>query len=239
VIPPSKTSLPAPAWKYWCPEQARGVEFGTLRSDHAAGLKTHFHNESQITFVISGVRSFLVREEQINLTAGQYIVFPAGLPHKALPVQTAGTVCVNTYLPASGDAVTLLAACLERLWDRGARLQLDDVPEMFLTNWPQNQQSVSPDAFPSSTSQNVLVRLRALRANLSREGFSRRFSQDYGMPPHAFDLVSRLNAARGLLRAGADDLAAIAAETGFADQSHMGRLFHRTFGTTPGRYRRH
>jgi AraC-like DNA-binding protein len=44
-----------------------------------------------------------------------------------------------------------------------------------------------------------------------------------------------LNRARRLLRAG-EPIAAVAAETGFADQSHLGRLFRRTFGTTPGAY---
>jgi transcriptional regulator GlxA family with amidase domain len=71
---------------------------------------------------------------------------------------------------------------------------------------------------------------------MSREGFSRMFARRHGMPPHAFWLMARLNHARGLLRAG-EDIAGVAAETGFADQSHLGRWFRRAFGVTPGRYR--
>ena len=56
------------------------------------------------------------------------------------------------------------------------------------------------------------------------------------MPPHAFWQLAKLNDARRLLRAG-QDIAAVAAETGFSDQSHLGRCFRRVFGVTPGRFR--
>jgi AraC-like DNA-binding protein len=38
------------------------------------------------------------------------------------------------------------------------------------------------------------------------------------------------------MRAG-DSLAEAAFASGFADQSHMTRQFHRTYGITPGRWR--
>jgi AraC-like DNA-binding protein len=56
------------------------------------------------------------------------------------------------------------------------------------------------------------------------------------MPPHAYRLAERLNAARERLRAGAAP-AELAAELGFADQSHLGRHFRRLFGTSPRAYR--
>ncbi|NUB21797.1 helix-turn-helix domain-containing protein, partial [Azospirillum formosense] len=73
-------------------------------------------------------------------------------------------------------------------------------------------------------------------AGMSREGYTRRFRKTHGVPPHAFGLQERLNEARLLLRAG-EPIAAVAADTGFTDQSHLGRCFRRAFGVTPGRYR--
>ncbi|MGX1282843.1 helix-turn-helix transcriptional regulator [Bradyrhizobium elkanii] len=60
-------------------------------------------------------------------------------------------------------------------------------------------------------------------------------SRELGIPPHTFRLLARLNLARQLLRAG-EPIAAVAADAGFSDQSHLTRLFRRTFGTTPGVY---
>ncbi|WP_424031780.1 helix-turn-helix domain-containing protein [Methylocella sp.] len=76
----------------------------------------------------------------------------------------------------------------------------------------------------------------AARNGLSREGFSRKFAGEYGMPPHAYRIVDRLNAARRRLWQDAC-LAALAAELDFADQSHFGRHFRRAFGVTPRAYR--
>lgn len=76
----------------------------------------------------------------------------------------------------------------------------------------------------------------AAQAGLRRESFTRRFTQRVGMPPHAYRLADRLNAARQRLREGAV-LAELAAELGFADQSHLGRHFRRMFGTSPRAYR--
>ena len=76
----------------------------------------------------------------------------------------------------------------------------------------------------------------ALLAGRSREGVSRWFKKIHGLPPQAFQILSRLNHARTLLRSGASPVIA-SVEAGFADQSHMGRHFLRFFGVTPGRYR--
>jgi AraC-like DNA-binding protein len=57
------------------------------------------------------------------------------------------------------------------------------------------------------------------------------------VPPHAWLLQRRAEKARGLIRNGSS-LAAAAASCGFADQSHMTRVFVRQFGFTPGAWKR-
>jgi AraC-like DNA-binding protein len=65
----------------------------------------------------------------------------------------------------------------------------------------------------------------------------RRFEKAYGVPPHAWLLLQRGERARSLIREGST-LAQAATSCGFADQSHMTRLFVRQFGFTPGAWQR-
>lgn len=71
-------------------------------------------------------------------------------------------------------------------------------------------------------------------SGLSRYQLLRAFSQGVGLTPHAYLIQRRLNMARRLIRNGMP-LAEAAAASGFADQSHMTRLFTRFFGFSPGR----
>jgi len=73
----------------------------------------------------------------------------------------------------------------------------------------------------------------ALMAGLSRFQLLRHFDKAFGLTPHAWLLQQRAERARGLIRGGAS-LAQAAASSGYADQSHMTRLFARQFGFTPG-----
>ncbi len=65
----------------------------------------------------------------------------------------------------------------------------------------------------------------------------RHFTRACGLPPHAYLVQVRVNRAAALLRQGVAP-AQVAAECGFADQSHLNRHFLRQFGLTPGAYRR-
>jgi AraC-like DNA-binding protein len=58
-----------------------------------------------------------------------------------------------------------------------------------------------------------------------------------GLPPHSLQLAHGIRTARRLLEAGRS-IAEVAAETGFADQSHLHRHFQRSLGLTPGEYQR-
>ena len=77
----------------------------------------------------------------------------------------------------------------------------------------------------------------AAMAGLGKYQLLRRFAAAYGMPPHAWLLQQRAERARCRIRAG-DTLAAAALASGFADQSHMTRVFARQFGFTPGAWQR-
>ncbi len=65
----------------------------------------------------------------------------------------------------------------------------------------------------------------------------RAFRAAYGLPPHRYQLQRRVQLAQGRLQAGVE-LAALAADLGFADQSHFTRVFKSVVGVTPGAYQR-
>ena len=74
-------------------------------------------------------------------------------------------------------------------------------------------------------------------AKLSRFELVRRFREQVGLPPHAFQLDLRINEARRLLTAGRSPTE-VALICGFADQPHLTRMFKRAVGVTPGEYAR-
>jgi len=74
-------------------------------------------------------------------------------------------------------------------------------------------------------------------AGIDRFRLTRLFQRTFGTSPHAYLVRLRLRAARRLLAIGRTP-AQVAAEVGFADQSHLGRWFRRAYRMTPAAYRR-
>ncbi|CAD6514650.1 HTH-type transcriptional activator RhaS [Paraburkholderia kirstenboschensis] len=74
-------------------------------------------------------------------------------------------------------------------------------------------------------------------AGIDRFRLTRLFQQAFGTSPHAYLVRLRLRAARRLLANGRTPVE-VAAEVGFADQSHLGRWFRRAYRMTPAAYRR-
>jgi AraC-like DNA-binding protein len=75
----------------------------------------------------------------------------------------------------------------------------------------------------------------ARESGLSRFQVLRGFARATGFTPHAYLMQRRIDLARRLIVRGSG-LADAAAVSGFADQSHMTRLFVRTYGVSPGAY---
>ena len=101
--------------------------------------------------------------------------------------------------------------------------------------------AIALDAVRQSLSEQLqapptLAALAAV-AGVSRFQLLRRFAAAHGCTPYAWVMQQRAERARGLIRAGSS-LADAAAAVGFADQSHMTRVFTRQFGFTPGAWQR-
>lgn len=77
----------------------------------------------------------------------------------------------------------------------------------------------------------------AAQVDMTPGYFARAFRHSVGEPPHRWLLRQRIERAKELLRIPGVPLAEIAAACGFADQSHLTRVFGRVVGVTPGRWR--
>ncbi|MCG6574232.1 AraC family transcriptional regulator [Pseudomonas sp. AF32] len=85
-------------------------------------------------------------------------------------------------------------------------------------------------AFPPSLEE------LASSVGLSPFHFARVFRKATGLPPHSWVTQKRLACAQMLLKQGITP-SRVAAELGFADQSHLTRQFKQAFGIGPGAYR--
>jgi len=79
----------------------------------------------------------------------------------------------------------------------------------------------------------------AAECALSRGHFSKAFKTTTGQSPHAWLIERRIEAARQMLQASSASLSEIAIACGFADQSHLTRVFRQRVGVTPGCFRAH
>ena len=82
----------------------------------------------------------------------------------------------------------------------------------------------------------TLAELSAV-AGLSPFRLTRVFKAATGLPPHAYQVQLRVARAQEGLRAGRP-IAEVALDCGFADQSHLTRVFKRSLGFTPGQFRK-
>lgn len=86
-----------------------------------------------------------------------------------------------------------------------------------------------------NVAENIRLESLAEIARLSPFHLNRTFSAQIGLPPHQFQNQLRIEKSIELL-AEKRNLAEIALETGFSDQSHFNRFFKRYTGVTPKRF---
>lgn len=221
-------------WSYW---RAAEAEFAFWPGGMAPDLKPHFHDETQLTLVLAGERRFTLGRTDFAVRAGECIVIPAGMPHRSLPADLSAARCLNVYAPFLADepAVFVVPEALDAASEAGMAL----LGGIVAGRARPRRLDVGEPAWAGGAgllSRPMTIGRIAAARGISREEFSRRFARKAGLPPHAYRIVLRLNEARRRLREAAP-IAGLAADLGFADQSHFGRQFRRVFGVTPAAYR--
>jgi len=96
----------------------------------------------------------------------------------------------------------------------------------------------SKDLMANDLAEDLSLARVASQCGLSREHFSRAFKVTTGFTPHQWRQLCRIDAVKQLLAGRSRSIADIAISCGFADQSHLTRVFGRIVGTSPAQRRR-
>ena len=124
------------------------------------------------------------------------------------------------------QAESLLLSLVNRLISERTARPLDRLPQSL-----HRAKSLIDDRPTDDLSLGDL----ADASGLSRFQVLRGLTKMTGLTPHAYLMQKRTDLARRLIRRGLV-LADVAAASGFADQSHMTRIFVSKYGVTPGAY---
>lgn len=208
--------------------------------------KRHSHPQLSIGAILEGGTRCVCDGLEYLLSPGDLIVIPAHAPHSCNPIQgkprSYHMLYIDTPLPLarqvirhgalfrlylnvveqmSTDALTALLSALS--------LSANGEETLRATSQQLQQALLANPVSPPSLDEF------ALRFSLRKETLIRTFKQDTGLTPGSFLNNSRVEYAKARLRAG-DDIADVAYQSGFADQSHFHKTFVSYTAATPRQY---
>lgn len=97
--------------------------------------------------------------------------------------------------------------------------------------------AVALEGLNTHTGESIPLNHLADMSGFSRFHFAHLFRRCIGVSPHQYQIAIRISRARQLLRNGHSSTD-VADMTGFVDQTHFIRFFHRHMGMTPSQYAR-
>lgn len=223
----------------------------------------HDHPESSITIILGGSLTERVGSRTEMAGPLSVVVKPAGIRHantlgsegaSTVQVELSGLVATDRpegilgpwrWLHAGTAARRMLGVLRE--WRAGAsgreeveRAVCDCIAALETpreTDPPHWLGRVAEELDDTAAAPAPVSDL-ATRAGLHPVALARLFRRHFGTSITERIRRRRVERAAGLLAGGSHNLAEIALSTGFADQSHLTRIFRRETGITPGAYRR-
>ena len=230
-----------------------GSRVGLVR--HAAGLRVprHDHDRACLHVVLRGVYVECSEDRVVAACAGDLVAKPPGAAHENR-FGTYGAESLRFEL--GGDDLRMPAPLDGHSIDRALARRKALVHEARVSGEPIVRRPGTQAGTPRGTRARVspqarlLVRLRRdFRERLSlrelardlgvhRSHLTRQFTLDFGCSPQTYVLLRRVAWAAERLPQHTGTLAGLAADAGFADQSHFTRTFKRVFGSTPRHWER-
>ena len=227
-------------------------------------LPVHSHPQATIAVVLSGGFAGSYRDGERDCRAQTVIVEPAGQEHGNRFGRDESTI-LTLSLAGDGLGSSVDAAAHRFRHDRDPVVELiarraaneldrpDDVTPLAVeaaaleliarvtrTAWPERHPAWLGDArafLHDRYAESFTLANVAAAVGVEPERMARAFRRAFGEPVSGYLRRIRVDAAAHMLATTDLPISRVAADVGFADQSHLTRCFIRYVGTTPGRYR--
>ena len=110
--------------------------------------------------------------------------------------------------------------------------------ELKTSGLSQSQLERVLDYMKANLTQDLSILDLATLTSLSESYFSRSFKQSVGVSPYQYLMRQRVERAEQLLKQGAISISDVALDCGFANQTHLTKVFRQITGTTPKAYQK-
>lgn len=125
--------------------------------------------------------------------------------------------------------------CHELIRLNGTSAPTESLRRGGLADW---QKKRIADYIEAQLDARITIADMAELVRLSPFHFSRAFKQSFGMPPHRYHMMRRVETAKNLLGGTATPVTEIALQLGFSEASSLSAGFRRMTGVSPSEYRR-
>jgi AraC family transcriptional regulator len=103
---------------------------------------------------------------------------------------------------------------------------------------PARKQMLVRDYIEQHLAEEISIPALARLASLSPYHFARAFRNSFGVPPHRYHMVRRMNRAEELLLGSTLPVTQIGVRIGFRETSSFTRAYRKYAGVTPSEFRR-
>ncbi|MBD2034265.1 helix-turn-helix transcriptional regulator [Leptolyngbya sp. FACHB-321] len=111
-------------------------------------------------------------------------------------------------------------------------------PKFKANSLPQSQLARVMDYIKANLAQDLSILALANLTSMSESHFSRSFKQSVGIAPYQYLMQQRVERAQQLLKQPAISISDIALNCGFANQTHLTKVFRQLTGVTPKAYQK-
>lgn len=208
--------------------------------------KLHSHASTYTVGILIYGNALLTRASEERILAGDYFVIS---PYQAHSLVLQGSyellsLCINKALVQTiGKSHLLLlfteaiSSCVQNISEE---LLIEIVEELCAVRERGGEKSkIAEDIrlIEEHPERTYPLPILARRAFINKTSYIELFKMAAGVTPHSFQLQSKIRRAQRALENG-KEIASLAVELGFYDQSHFHKCFKDIVGMTPGKYRK-